>query len=83
MRLSRSGHIGLDEPNVAQALAQPEPIQIADLREAHLRPLNEIILRAGFRALIGGAALRGEDVRRLVGGSPSCAWRLPTEYRST
>ena len=26
-------HIGLDEPNVAQALAQREPIQVADLRE--------------------------------------------------
>ena len=26
-------HIGLDEPNVEQALAQREPIQVADLRE--------------------------------------------------
>jgi GAF domain-containing protein len=27
------GRIGPDDPNVAQALAQPEPIQVADLRE--------------------------------------------------
>ena len=26
-------HIGLDEPNVAQALAQREPVQVADLKE--------------------------------------------------
>ena len=31
--------IGLEDPNVAQALAQPEPIQIADLRE---RPLPKL-----------------------------------------
>ena len=28
-----SQHIGLDEPNVAPALAQSEPIQVADLQE--------------------------------------------------
>ena len=31
-------HIGLDEPNVALALAQREPIQVADLREGAPRP---------------------------------------------
>ena len=36
-------HIGLDEPNVALALAQPEPIQVADLREEAPSDLNEII----------------------------------------
>ena len=49
-------HIGLDEPNVAQALAQREPIQVADLREEAPSAANEITLRAGFRARVGGAA---------------------------
>ena len=55
-------HIGLDEPNVAQALAQREPIQIADLREELHSAVNEIILRAGFRALLVAPLLRGEDI---------------------
>ena len=45
-------HIGLDEPNVAQALAQREPIQVADLRDETSSAANEIILRAGYRALL-------------------------------
>ena len=31
-------HIGIDETNVAQALAQREPVQIADLKNSHPRP---------------------------------------------
>ena len=42
--------IGLDEPNVAQALAQPEPIQVADLRDEAPNQINEITLRAGYLA---------------------------------
>src|SRR5208282_5336501 len=55
-------HIGLDEPNIALALAQLEPIQVADLREGVSSALNEVILRAGFRALLVAPLLRGEDV---------------------
>ena len=40
--------IGLDEPNVAQALAQPEPIQVSDLKNQVHTELNEITLRAGY-----------------------------------
>ena len=58
--------IGLDEPNVAQALAQREPIQIADLREEAPSAVNEIILRAGFRALLVAPLMRGEDVVGLL-----------------
>ena len=54
--------IGLDEPNVVQALAQGEPVQVADLREGAPSAVNEIILRAGFRALLVAPLLRGEDV---------------------
>ena len=54
--------IGLSEPNVAQALAQGEPVQVADLREGAPSAANEIIQRAGFRALLVAPLLRGEDV---------------------
>jgi signal transduction histidine kinase len=55
-------HIGLDDPNVREALAQPEPIQAADLREEAPSELNEITLRAGFRARLVAPLLRGEDI---------------------
>ena len=61
-------HIGLDEPNVAQALAQREPIQVADLKEQPPSAVNEIILRAGYRALLVAPLLRGEEM------SSACWW---------
>ena len=45
-----------------QALAQPEPVQIADLKDQPTSAVNEIILRAGFRALLVAPLVRGEDV---------------------
>ena len=53
---------GLDDPNVAQALAQPEPIQVADLREDAPTAINEITLRAGYLARLVAPLRRGEDV---------------------
>jgi PAS domain S-box-containing protein len=55
-------HIGLDDPNIKPALAHREPIQIADLREGAPSAVNEIILRAGFRALLVAPLLRGENI---------------------
>jgi signal transduction histidine kinase len=55
-------HIGLDDPNVRESLTQPEPIQIADLREEAPSDLNEITLRAGFRARLVAPLQAGEDV---------------------
>ena len=55
-------HIGLDEPNVAPALAQGEPIQVADLKEQAPSAANEIILRAGYRARLLAPLLRGEEI---------------------
>ena len=55
-------HIGLDETSVAQALAQHEPVQIADLNVAAPSAVNDIILRAGYRALLVAPLLRGEDI---------------------
>ena len=54
--------MGLDDLNVAQALAQPEPIQFADLREDAPTAINEITLRAGYLARLVAPLRRGEEV---------------------
>ena len=58
--------IGLDDPNVVQALAQPEPIQVADLQDEAPNEINEITLRAGFRARLLAPLMRGEEVVGLL-----------------
>jgi signal transduction histidine kinase/DNA-binding response OmpR family regulator len=55
-------HIGFNEPNIAAALSQREPIQVADLREGASSAVNDVILRAGFRALLLAPLLRGEEI---------------------
>jgi signal transduction histidine kinase len=60
-------HIGLDEPNVMLAFRQSEPIQVADLQEAVHTDVNEIVLRAGYRArLVAPLAHGGHVVGMLV-----------------
>ena len=59
-------HIGLDDPNVREALAQAEPIDVADLKEEAPSDLNEITLRAGFRARLVAPLQAGEDVVGLL-----------------
>src|SRR5262249_2727909 len=54
--------IAPDDPNVAQALARSEPIQIADLREDAPTTINEITLRAGYLARLVAPLRRGKDV---------------------
>jgi signal transduction histidine kinase len=58
--------IDLDDPNVVQALAQPEPIQVADLRDEPTSDINEITLRAGYRARLVAPLMRGESVAGLL-----------------
>jgi signal transduction histidine kinase len=58
--------IGLGETTVAQALAQREPVQIADLTQQPSTALYEIILRAGFRAVLVAPLLRGEEIVGLL-----------------
>jgi two-component system, NtrC family, sensor kinase len=58
--------IGLDETTVAQALAQGEPVQVADLREEAPSDINEITLRAGYRAVLVAPLLRGEGIVGLL-----------------
>jgi GAF domain-containing protein len=55
-------HIGLDGPNVAPVFGQREPVQVADLMEEAPSDLNEITLRAGYRARMAAALLSGEDI---------------------
>jgi signal transduction histidine kinase len=73
----RQQHIGLGEPNVELVLAKRAPIQVADLRNEPATDINDITLRAGFRARLVAPLLRGEDVvgllvvrRRLPGAFP-------------
>ena len=58
--------IGLHDANIELALAQGEPIQIADLKEGSRSAVNDVILRAGFRALLVAPLLREEVVGMLV-----------------
>ena len=55
-------HIGLDAPNITPAFLEGEPIQVPDLREGSSSDANEIILRAGFRALLVTPLVRGEEI---------------------
>jgi len=55
-------HIGLDEPNVATALTRREPTQVADLKDEAASDLNELILRAGYRARMLAPLLSGEKI---------------------
>ena len=73
--------IGMDDPNVAQALAQPEPIQVADLKEEAPSDINEITLRAGYRARLVAPLHAWRRCRWPAGGPPAHAWRVPAEHR--
>jgi signal transduction histidine kinase/DNA-binding response OmpR family regulator len=59
-------HIGFNEPYVAGVLSQREPIQVADLCEGTSSAANDVILRAGFRALLVAPLLRGEEIVGLL-----------------
>jgi signal transduction histidine kinase len=59
-------HIGLDEPSIAAAIAQRAPMQVADLVSQAPTAVNEIILRAGYRALLLAPLLRGQDIIGLL-----------------
>jgi signal transduction histidine kinase len=56
--------IRVDNPILASAIAKREPIQIPDLRDEAPVPVNQVILRAGYRALLMAPLLRPD---RIVG----------------
>jgi two-component system, NtrC family, sensor kinase len=58
--------IGLDETTVAQALAEGDPVQIADLKQQPSSAVYEIILHAGFRAVLVAPLLRGQEIVGLL-----------------
>jgi signal transduction histidine kinase len=55
-------HIGFDEPNVALAFTHREPVQVADLLEEARSEVDDIVLRAGYRARLVAPLVRGNDV---------------------
>jgi GAF domain-containing protein len=59
-------HIGLDDPNITPSLVQGEPIQVADLKEEAPNDINEITLRAGYRARLVAPLLGGEQLVGLL-----------------
>ncbi len=59
-------HIGLNETVVTAALAHRDPIQVADLREDVPNPINEITIRAGYRARLTAPLFRGDEVVGLL-----------------
>jgi signal transduction histidine kinase len=54
--------MSISEPNIALILAERDVIQVADLRDEASNEINEITLRAGFRARLIAPLMRGEDV---------------------
>ena len=54
--------IDISDPNVAAVMAAGEPIQVADLMEEVATDINEITLRAGYRARLVAPLIRGEEV---------------------
>jgi len=55
-------HIDLGNPHIASAIKQREPAQICDLRDQPSNPVNEIVLRAGYRALLIAPLLRSDQI---------------------
>ena len=58
--------IGVDETNVRLALAQREPTQVADLSKEAPNEINEITLRAGYRARLTAPLFRGGEIVGLL-----------------
>ena len=54
--------IRADHPALAEAIAKREPIQIPDLSDVTPVPVNQIILRAGYRSLLIAPLLRPDQI---------------------
>ena len=55
-------HIDMSDPTIAALLTQDGPTQVPDLRAEAASELNEITLRAGFRARLVAPLARGDDI---------------------
>ena len=58
----RQQRIRVDDTNITPGFLEGEPIQMPDLRDGVVSAVNEIILRAGFRALLVAPLRRGEEM---------------------
>jgi GAF domain-containing protein len=59
-------HIRIDEQNIALVLANREPVQVADLGDVARSPVDDIVLRAGFRARLAAPLFSGDDIVGLL-----------------
>src|SRR5215813_630271 len=55
-------HIGLGHGNVGTATAERRPVQVPDIRDEPTSPVNEIILREGYRGILAIPLLRPDDI---------------------
>jgi signal transduction histidine kinase len=54
--------IRVDNPVLASAIAKREPIQVPDLSDEAPAPVNQVILRAGYRSLLIAPLLRPDNI---------------------
>ena len=57
-----SQHIGLGQGNVGTATAERRPVQVPDIRNEPTSPVNEIILREGYRGILVIPLLRPDQI---------------------
>jgi two-component system NtrC family sensor kinase len=55
-------HIGLGDANIGAAAMQRKPIQVPDIRNEPASPVNEIILREGYRSILIIPLLRPDHI---------------------
>jgi signal transduction histidine kinase len=55
-------HIGLGDSNIGLATTQRVPVQVPDIRDEPASPVNEIILREGYRGILVIPLLRPDHI---------------------
>ncbi len=55
-------HIGVDDQEFAPAISQRKPVGVPDLRDCPATAVNQVVLQAGFRALLIAPLLRMTEV---------------------
>ncbi len=55
-------HIGFGDTNIGVATAQRKPIQVSDIRNEPASPVNDIILREGYRGILVIPLLRPDHI---------------------
>ncbi len=81
-------HLSLNEMHLASATQQRQPVQVRDLRDEPVTPVNKIVLEAGYRALLIVPLLRGDIIvgalvvrRREPGAFPEFDGPAPRDLR--